>query len=209
MVDVELYGGKRGFLEHMRARALYALGAYRGSDAIEWAAVGRLAFVCKGNICRSPYASAKALSLGIAAASFGLDAREGEGADPVALKNSAIRGMDLSSHRSARLDATGLEDGDLVIVFEPLHLAEVRRRLGNRTPVSLLGIWSRPLQPHIQDPYGRSDRYFQRCFSVIDANIAKLVEHMARNAAPAARDLAPDVRRAKAMHRNPCKRMRD
>ncbi len=209
MVDVELYGGKRGFLEHIRARALYALGAYHSSQAIEWAAVERLAFVCKGNICRSPYASARALSLGIAAASFGLDTREGSEADPAALKNSAIRGMDLSSHRSARLDATGLANGDLVIVFEPVHLVEIRRRLGSRAPVSLLGIWSRPLQPHIHDPYGQSDRYFQRCFSVIDANIAKLVEHMARNAAPAAKDLAPEIQRANAVHRNPCHRTPD
>ncbi|MGA8161147.1 MAG: hypothetical protein WCB76_10090, partial [Acidobacteriaceae bacterium] len=88
------------------------------------------------------------------------------------------------------------------IVFEPAQLAEVRRRVGDRTPATLLGIWSRPIRPHIQDPYGRSDRYFQQCFSVIDANIAKLVERMARDGAPAVRE-RPEGLGDKAAHGNP------
>jgi protein-tyrosine phosphatase len=189
MIDVELYGGKRGFLEHLRARTLYVLGAYRSVGAIEWAAVRRLVFVCKGNICRSPYACARARSLGVTAVSWGLDASGGASADPSALKNALARGIDLSRHQSTRLESARLADGDVVIVFEPAHRIEVRRRIGDGIPASLLGIWSRPLRPHIQDPYGQTDRYFQQCFAVIDANLAKLIEHMARSGAPAVREL--------------------
>jgi protein-tyrosine phosphatase len=188
-MDIELYGGKRGMLEHIRARALYALGAYGNIRDLEWPSVRRLVFVCAGNICRSPYASHRARSLGIPAASYGLDAAEGAPADKVASKNALLRGIDLSAHRSARMESNRIADGDLVIVFEPGQLAEVRRRIGDRTPAELIGIWSRPKRPHIQDPYGRSDRYFQQCFSVIDANITKLIERMARGGAPAAMDL--------------------
>ena len=188
MVDVELYGGRRGLLEHVRTRALYAVGAYGSLREFNWAAVRRLVFVCKGNICRSPYACARARSLAVTAVSFGLDASGGGPADPGALKNAFLRGIDLSRHRSTRLESTRLVDGDLVILFEPTHLTEVRRRIGDGIPASLLGIWSRPLRPHIQDPYGRTDRYFQQCFAVIDANLAKLIEHMARSGAPAIRE---------------------
>lgn len=191
MVDIELYGGKRGMLEHIRARALYALGAYGNVRDIEWSAVGRLVFVCHGNICRSPYANIRARSLGVSATSFGLNAAEGAPADPGASKNALVRGIDLSVHYSMRMESTRLGDGDLVIVFEPAQLAEVRRRIGHRMPTMLLGICSSPSRPHIQDPYGRSDRYFQECFAVIDANIAKLVERMASGGAPAVRAL-PD-----------------
>jgi protein-tyrosine phosphatase len=178
MVDVELYGGRRGYLEHVRARALYALGAYRGARDIEWAAVKRLVFVCKGNICRSPYASARARLLGAATASFGLHAAEGARADPAAWRTARSRAVDLSAHRSARRESCPIEDGDLLVVFEPEQLAEIRRQ--DRTArVTLLGIWAPPLRPHIQDPYGTSDRYFERCFSIIDTNVTELVKRAA------------------------------
>ena len=204
MVDIELYGGKRGILEHIRARMLYTLGAYGNVRDIEWSSVRRLVFVCRGNICRSPYASSRAQSLGLAAISFGLDATEGAPANPAAAKNALTRGIDLSAHRSARMGSTRLIDGDWVIVFEPQQLAEVRRSVGNRSPATLLGVWSRPNRPHIQDPYGRSDRYFQQCFSVIDENIAELFGCMVRHRAPAAREASARIARAPALHRNSC-----
>jgi protein-tyrosine phosphatase len=178
MVDLELYGGKRGLLSHFQARALYALGAYRNPCDIDWASVRRLVFICKGNICRSPYASVRAHSLGIPAASFGLEAAEGAPADPIALRNARLRGVDLSIHRSARMESADIGNGDLVIVFEPWQLAEVARRTACPAPVSLLGVWAHPIRPHVADPYGRSDRYFQQCFSLIDANVAALVGRM-------------------------------
>jgi protein-tyrosine phosphatase len=184
MVDVELYGGRRGYLEHVRTRALYALGAYRSARDIEWAAVTRLVFVCKGNICRSPYASARARLLGVPSASFGLDATEGAHADPTAQRTARSRAVDLSAHRSARRESCRITDDDLLVAFEPSQLAEIRRRRSDRMPrVTLLGIWAQPIRPHIQDPYGRGDRYFQRCFSIIDANTAELVRRMAGGSA--------------------------
>lgn len=176
MVDFELSGGKRGYLERVRTRALYALGAYRSARHIEWSSVTRLVFVCKGNICRSPYASARARLLGVPSASFGLAAAEGAPADPAASRTARSRGVDLSAHRSARRESCGTTDGDLLVVFEPSQLAEIRSDGFNRAPrVTLLGIWAQPVRPHIQDPYGRSDRYFEHCFSIIDANVAGLV----------------------------------
>lgn len=192
MLDIELYGGKRGFLEHARARVLYGLGIYGNVCDIDWAAVGRLAFVCKGNICRSPYASARARSLGVPAVSFGLEATDGTPADPVALRSALLRGVDLSAHRSARAESSSFANDDLIIVFEPGHLAEIWRRSRRERPASLLGVWARPVRPHIQDPYGRSDRYFQQCFSVIDANVAALVRYMMRHDAPEHGDDAAD-----------------
>jgi protein-tyrosine phosphatase len=185
MLDVELYGGRGGFLKHLCARTLHALGAFKSESDIEWASVVRLVFVCKGNICRSPYASAKAQSLGVQATSFGLDAAEGARAHAAALENAALRGVDISEHRSARIDPLLLANRDLIIVFEPRQILEIRRRLGRDARAHLLGIWARPRRPHIQDPYGRSDKYFQQCFSVIDSNLEALVAHMERVGAPA------------------------
>lgn len=178
-VDVELYGGYQGYVSHLKARALHAFGAYGELAAIDWALVARLVFVCKGNICRSPYAAARGRSLGVRTVSLGLDASDGALADPVAARNAFARGLDLSQHRSARLESSHIEDRDLLVVFEPVHLHAVRQRCGNRAlGITLLGVWSRPVRPHVHDPYGRSDRYFQQCFSLIDGSVAELVRRM-------------------------------
>ena len=184
MIDVELYGGKRGYLEHIRARALYALGAYRGAGEVDWTVIKRLVFVCKGNICRSPYASVRARALGVPAISLGLDAVDGTPADPAATRNAQVRALDLSAHRSLRMESCRISDDDLVVVVEPSQLAEVRRRSADQRPhVTLLGIWARPIRPHIQDPYGRSDRYFQQCFSIIDGSVTEIVRRIAGGSA--------------------------
>lgn len=185
MVDVGLYGGKRAYLAHVRERTLYAFGAYRAARSIDWAAVTRLVFVCQGNICRSPYASARARVLGMTAVSCGLDATEGAGADPAALRNAMGRGIDLATHRTARLQPSFITQGDLMVVFEPRQMSGVMREsIAGLAGVTLLGIWTQPIRPHIQDPYGRSDRYFKQCFSVIDAYVdaltKQLVAHEAR-----------------------------
>lgn len=175
MVDVELYGGRRGYLAHLQARALHALGVYSRLGEINWASVGQLVFICKGNICRSPYASARAQLLGVPTASFGLEAAEGTPPDPAAAHNARLRGVDLSVHRSARLDKSRIREDDLLIVFEPQQLNAVRQRCDARTvSVTLLGLCVRPPRPHIHDPYGRSDRYFQQCFGIIDAGVSEL-----------------------------------
>jgi protein-tyrosine-phosphatase len=145
--------------------------------------------------------------LGIQAASFGLDAADGAPADPAASQNALLRGIDLSGHRSARLESARLADGDLVIVFEPRQISEVRRRIGGSTPTELLGVCSRPVRPHIQDPYGMSDKYFQRCLAVIDANIAALFEYMARSSAPAISRRPMENAGESATPRNPPDRM--
>lgn len=183
MIDFEIFGGKRGYLEHVRARALCALGAYSAVREIEWGSVRRLVFACKGNICRSPYACARARLLGLPAVSFGLEAAVGAPADPAAFRNAKARAVDLSAHRSASRESSGIMDNDLIVVFEPRQLTELRRWAAGRMPsVTLLGIWAQPFYPHIQDPYGRSDRYFQQCFSIIDSMVAELARRMAGGA---------------------------
>lgn len=179
MIDVELYGGKFGYLEHLRTRSLYALGVYRGACEVEWTIVSRLVFVCKGNICRSPYASARARMLGVPSISFGLSAADGVPADRVAVRNAQLRGVDLSPHLSANMESCGVTDADLIVAFEPRQIIDVSRHCGTAKPqITLLGVWGRRIRPHIQDPYGRNDRYFRECFSIIDNAVVELVSRM-------------------------------
>jgi protein-tyrosine phosphatase len=144
MIDIEMYGGKRVALAHVRALVLYTLGVYGGVDDVDWPSVGMPVFVRHGNICRSPYAEAKARSMSIASLSLGLNAENGTSAHPAAVKNALVRGVDLSARRAAPIDPPRLSDGDLVIVLESWQVSGVRRRVRPRVAVKLLGIWSTP-----------------------------------------------------------------
>lgn len=187
MIDLELYGGRRAYVAHLRARSLYAMGWYRSARTINWGAVKRLVFVCQGNICRSPYAGALAHALGARAISLGIDAVDGAGPNEDASRNALPRGIDLKDHRSTRMHASLILPGDLIVVFEPAQLQSViRQRTKGVAGVTLLGLWARPVRPHIHDPYGRSDRYFQQCFAAIDRNVQELLKRLSAHEAIAA-----------------------
>ncbi len=178
MLTFERYGGRRGFLRHVSACAGAMVGAYRPLQRVDWARIDRLVFVCAGNICRSPYAEARARAAGAEAVSFGLLASPGANADPAAIRNAQRRDLDLTAHRSARLDVASLRASDLVLFFEPLQVESFLRLEGaHLAKLSLVGLWSRPARPHLTDPYGKSDRYFQECFALIDSSVRTLLGH--------------------------------
>ena len=169
------YGGRRGWARHGATRLLHALGGLRRYEAVDWGRVGRLVFVCQGNLCRSPYAEARARALGLPAASFGLEAG-GEAADPVARAVARRRGLDLGRHRPRPAEA--LRPGDLLLGMEPWQAGRLLDAAPPGAQVSLLGLWARPARPHLQDPYGLPAAYFDTCFAVIDNAVAWVARHL-------------------------------
>ena len=81
-----------------------------------------MVFACSGNICRSPYAEAKAHSLGVNASSFGLTADGSSPADPMALTVGRARGINLTGHRSRSPEEVSLGPRDLVVAPEARQL---------------------------------------------------------------------------------------
>ena len=176
-LDVAQYGGGKPWLRHHLALASCRVGFYRDYQAIDWSRVQRLVFVCKGNICRSPYAEVRACTLGLAALSMGLDTRPESLADPQAIRAAALKGIDLAAHRSTLFDSSVLGPGDLLVGFEPWHAqAMLAGAAASGAQVTLAGLWSQPLRPDVGDPHGRSDAYFAVCYEVLD----NAVQTMAR-----------------------------
>ena len=164
------YGRRAGWLRHHLAAALNRLGAFQPLTRVPWRKVKRIVFVCQGNICRSAYAEARARSQGLRTASFGLGAREGDEANRTALARAAARGVDLRPHRASVMPET--LPGDLLVAMEPAQAARLTKL--TQAPVTLLGLWADPPRPHLEDPYGLSDAYFDTCFGVIDSAVARL-----------------------------------
>lgn len=183
--QVSLYGGRRNAVRVHAARIVTRMGAHRGYQQVDWPRVRRLVFVCKGNICRSPYAEFQAHSRGLSAVSAGVAATTGLPVHPDALREAQRRGIDLAPARTKPLGAVQLRQGDLVLFLEPGHALAVRDAVSATDGIqqSLLGLWSTPVTPLIPDPYGRDQRQFAVCFDLIDAAIAAVTQRLDRGAA--------------------------
>lgn len=152
----------------------------RSYAVADWSRFRRLVFVCRGNICRSPYAERRALALGLRASSFGLVAADGAPPPAAALRSAARRGIEMAECRSRRIEDFTIKPGDLLIGMEPGHGIELARRCPG-APVTLIGLWSIPRRPHLHDPfYTLADDYFDTCYAVIDSAIEAIQARMRR-----------------------------
>jgi protein-tyrosine-phosphatase len=166
------YGGKRAFVCHLRTLALLRLGRLRRYREVNWPQVERLVFVCKGNICRSAYAQAKAGFGGFPAASFGIEATPGAAADDSAIAYAEARMISLRTHRTTSLQSYRARPGDLLVCMEPSHAALVGRIFARQgLQITLLGLWSQPRRPWLFDPYGACRGYWNTALDIIDSGV--------------------------------------
>jgi protein-tyrosine phosphatase len=149
--------------------------------SVDWQSVSQLHFVCKGNICRSPYAEARARALRIAAISSGIETKCGLPANAMASQVAVMRSLSLGGHRTATYQTQVPQLGELVLAMEPSHLSKI---LASWTPegrqVTLLGFWCTWPRLSIADPFGRSHSDFEECFDVIDDALVNISRRMAR-----------------------------
>lgn len=169
------FGRKQGLLRHVMASAEWRLGWLRSLERIDWRRVKRWVFVCQGNICRSAYGAARARARMVPTASFGLTARDGDPAHPVAQAIARNRGVSLETHASTSLEQFDARAGDLWLVMEPRQ-ARILESFASRrgAQLSLVGLWSKPARPYLEDPFGLGEPYFETCFSILDSAIDAL-----------------------------------
>lgn len=162
------YGSFRGFLRAKKYSFLYQLGYYDKYKNINWKNVNRLVFVCKGNICRSAFAEAVAKSLGVEAASFGIDTTDNSPADSTAICHAEKKGFKLDKHITTSFETFQKKPGDLYIAMEPTQLPALEQNAISHSTVTLAGIWCVKARPYIEDPYGKLPNYFENCFNCIE-----------------------------------------
>lgn len=165
----------------MRSLLYSGIGILGGTGKlrrIDWNRVERLVFICHGNICRSPFAEAVARKRGIRAVSVGLFAEPGAPANVDAIRTAMEFGIDLNLHRATHASDFRPMDRDLLVGFEPSHLAGLNTiaKGSAGTQLTLLGAWSWPPNLYVHDPFGTSIDYFRACFRRID----RVVELLSR-----------------------------
>lgn len=155
----------------------------------------KLAFVCYGNICRSPFAgmlfgkrmqefrSAGNRMIDITVFSAGVRPVKGRSPPAEAIQASQKWGLDLGAHRSDFLDDGAADSADLIIAFDHNNVKSIRERHPDITaPVILLA--ALPAQPcgplEIEDPYGGDLARFERIYDQIARGVDALMEMVSR-----------------------------
>ena len=142
-------------------------------------------FLCKGNICRSPYAAERftrvlrqSAQTRINVSSAGLETTEGKTADANAIRIAAERGMDLTAHRTRIADREMLATANVIFVMEPIHRKQIKSILPEALgKVMYLGAFNIASGGGviIADPYGKPDSFFHGSFNDIDSAMEEFV----------------------------------
>lgn len=168
------FGTHRGFIR--LALSYIELGFGQAKIAApQTSQVKRLVFVCHGNICRSAFADVYAREIEINSASFGLSTASGKQAYPLAVKASKDAGIDLTDHRTTRVEDYQPKAGDFLLAMETRQLRKIATdpKLAG-LPRDLLGKYSRPFFPHLHDPYELNPDYMPICLSRIRSAVDQL-----------------------------------
>lgn len=177
------FGTWRGLVRLVLAYAELATGRLRPFMLRRPESVRRVVFVCMGNICRSAIGHQVAERHGLPVASFGLSTGTGSRSPEQAVEAAARRQIDLRAHRALAWPDFKPQPGDLYLVMEVRQAHELRRRLGARDDVQvcLLGMWHKPVMPHLHDPFTLSDGYFDTSFRRVEQavhNLAAALPHL-------------------------------
>ena len=136
----------------LRVRALAALQHAR-----------TVAFVCKGNICRSPFAHevAKGLLTGDRTCiSAGYYPKADRPAPAAAVAAAARMGIDLSAHRSVQLTEDHVRTADAIFVFDYDNYERLLAGYNCRNKLYFLGALCPSGPLWIDDPYGQDVDHF-------------------------------------------------
>ena len=141
----------------------------------------KLAFVCSGNICRSPMAQAiakaqlEARGLAGMAISAGTLNIQNRRAASHARAVCAEHGLDLEAHRSQGIQNRMITFADHVFVMSPHHKTDTLKLFPQLEPrIVLMWQWV-PRDQHdealseIRDPVNQDVQHFERCFQQLDA----------------------------------------
>lgn len=139
----------------------------------------KILFVCKGNICRSPFAE---LYFRISSqgeydiASAGYYPAEGRESPEYAVESASSRGVDMGQHRSRILTQEMISWADLVFVFDGENWEHAVRRFPSSVgKMVLLGSVSGPKEVYISDPFGGDLSTFDDSYLKIQRAIDSLL----------------------------------
>ena len=148
-----------------------------------------IVFICKGNICRSPFAEHIAknefkLFNSLVIFSAGLHVKNSEKSSNYAIITAKSYGVDLSNHCSISFDASKLYVNSMIIAMEAQQIKELKALYPYlKSSLYLLPLFD-PLRHtfafgydfwNIPDPYGKSCIEYNECYARINRCVKNMV----------------------------------
>jgi protein-tyrosine-phosphatase/predicted ATP-grasp superfamily ATP-dependent carboligase len=147
---------------------------------------GRVVFVCKGNICRSPFAqrlAERVFPSHVHVGSCGYLPQPGRTCPSAAIHVADEMGIDLRPHRSEVLSTEVLRNADVIFVFDEDNHRTLRDRYAWVMPkVHYLGILSDHPATAIRDPGGGSLADFRIAYETIRQSVMSASRSIPRSA---------------------------
>lgn len=181
------------------ADVFWALNGKRIHNPLLPPASGSLLFICKGNICRSPFAARFAARLLQAAGrpdvlcrSAGFSATPGSRSPVEAVAAAEAFGVALDDHEAEALTGGMIDEADVVVVFEASHLARLRRSWPHRRdrfvllPLCAPGSRRPAERYNIFDPFGKPRQVYDACYGRIEAALGRLIDALLSRGRPVA-----------------------
>ena len=162
------YRSKRGFIAAFKCKLLFSLGFHRLYQNIDFNAVNRLVFICSDNICRSAFGEYMAKAEGLNAVSYGLHCRGGDKVDPRAIHEASIRNFDMQNYMTRNIFEYKGQEGDWLLVMEPLHLVELNIKEVKYEQVTLVPLWSDNKTAYLNDLFNATAIFFSFCESAVE-----------------------------------------
>ena len=131
----------------------------------------RILFVCRGNICRSPFAQRYAqqkFPKGWSVSSCGYYPQKGRTPPSIAVEIAEEFGVNLSDHRSAQVNREAFEEADIIFTFDGFDYEALRSLYSSaRAKIYLMGTLCLDTPLVIKDPYGEGAEEFRRTYGII------------------------------------------
>ena len=161
-------------LSQPRIRTVYTLHTRR-----RFRKAKTILFICKGNICRSPFAEyygRRVFTKDKEVISAGYLPYPGRPSPPEALVAAQTFGINLAAHRSRVVDACLLRKADIIFTFdEENRLALLREYPAVRYKIVRLGLLVNRRENIISDPYSGSEKQFIETYKIIRRAIIRLL----------------------------------
>jgi len=153
-------------------------------------------FICKGNICRSPFAHHLFQRIGsrikdnLKIDSAGLKAKKRDKSPGNAVIAATDYGIKLENHKPKSFDQNMFKGATMVIAMETWHFQSLRKRFfESKDKIFLLPLFENNKDAkmrgfyryNIEDPYGRSLDEFHKCFLRIERCVMALFEEIEKN----------------------------
>lgn len=138
-----------------------------------------LLIVCVGNMCRSPTAEylLKSSLNHVEVSSAGLMARENKPPCSKATDIAAVNGLNISSHKTRKLNQEMVIQSDLILAMESGHAEEILSTYPfAHGKVILFGRWGENTE--VPDPYRQSDEMYQAVFAKLNEHAQKWVHKL-------------------------------